>query len=223
MQALGRLYYSLQSTSWSWICFLAWYDLMVTYLSLACIYHDCFPSGVSYADCVLWWYTQLNLVTWSIYKVAYWYLLVVSIPVIWSISPGVGNLSWSTDITSPGLAGSSASFILFLERCLHVLLLIPLYMHDKQTWIVHFSSLLESIPLSAIICSLQNGYFPNLWWNFNISSGRLGSPQPCLSINIFSWMIGVVYLTLLSLNWVVYPYLLKAYSWSSYLYTSLSL
>ena len=205
MQALGRLYYSLQSTSWSWICFLAWYDLMVTYLSLACIYHDCFPSSVSYADCVLWGYTQLNLVTWSIYKVAYWYLLVVINPAIWDIIPGIRYLNWSTDITSLGISGSLASSILLLELCIHGILTILKYRHDDQTGISHFGSLLGGIPCSAIICSLRNEQCPNLWWSFNSSEGRLVFPLYSSFTTILACLLGVVSLNLFSLNWVGDP------------------
>ena len=98
----------------------------------------------------------LKLDSWSTYIVAYCHIFVVRNLFIWAISPVVGDLRWSTDTTSLGISGSSASSIFFFERCLNGTVFIIAYIHDEQTGITHFASLLRSIPCYIIFCSLKS-------------------------------------------------------------------
>ena len=147
---------------------------------------------------------------------------MVNNTVIWDIGAGVEDFRWSTYITSTGLSGYSSSSILFLERFLHGILFILAYMHDEKTGILHFSSLLGSISCSAIIYSLRNDQCPNIWWDFNFSAGRLGSPLYFSYTTILACLLGVISLMPFSLNWVVDQDFLKAPSWLACLSTSLS-
>ena len=142
-------------------------------------------------------------------------------PKIWDISPGVGGLSWYTDIKSSDISGSLDSSILFLKRCLHGLLFTLTYRHDDLTGIVHFSILLGSIARPTIFCSLRNWQCPNLWWNFKSSADRLGATLSSSSTNIFYFLLRVIFLLLFNLNWVGDPDFLKDTSFLVFPSTSL--
>ena len=90
-----------------------------------------FPIMVSSAVAGFCKYTKPSREAWSTNIVAYLYLLVVSLPVIWAINPGVGETSWSTDTTFPGVVGVGwLCCLLGLER--HRRLVAFAYMHAEQ-------------------------------------------------------------------------------------------
>ena len=92
--------------------------------------------------------------------VAYLYLFVVKTPVSWAINPGVGKTSWSTEITSPGLAGGLGFDQLSVGFVRHGRLVALAYMHAEQTGTWHVASRFGRMPFLAISWSLAKDWWP---------------------------------------------------------------
>ena len=86
------------------------------------------------------------------------YLLMVGVPVICAMRPGVGEISWSMDIISPGVC---AAFIrlwpVLPVRCHHFRLVALEYIHDAHVGGSHFARYWGKYPIFAMCCSLVIG------------------------------------------------------------------
>ena len=73
---------------------------------------------------------------------AYLYLLVVRIPVIFATSPGVGDTIWYNDTVCPGLVTWRGLCGVFLERSRHGLQVDLAYMYATHMGVVTLFELL---------------------------------------------------------------------------------
>ncbi len=101
---------------------------------------------------------QLMNSGWCTLPVAYLYCLVVRIPVICAMKPGVGDFIWSTNTTYPGLVCVTDLSLLWSDLC-HCCHFTALpYMHATHTGCQHLANLFGIILCLAIIWSLSWAY-----------------------------------------------------------------
>jgi hypothetical protein len=102
---------------------------------------------------------------------------VVRNPVIWAISPGVGDTSWSTDTTWQGRVGFSFPFPSLDSLPCHGFFVAFEYRHAEHVGIRHLARRLGMIPCFAISCNFRMEIWPYCWWSINNSARSDG----CLS------------------------------------------
>ena len=76
--------------------------LWVPPFSILYFCNACLASSFLTSPAIAYMYTYSCLDAWSTKTVAYFYTLVVILPIIWVMNPSVGNTNWSTGTSRPG-------------------------------------------------------------------------------------------------------------------------
>ena len=117
----------------------------------------CFPAKVSYADVPSCSYMKTYPVTLSTYIVAHVYRLFFIAPTICATNPGVGEIIWSTETTSPGSFAGVFGGLFFDVLFLHDLRFALPNIQAAHFGNSHDLYLAGIIPWCAISRILENG------------------------------------------------------------------